>query len=155
MDTILIQEARVRDIPGIMTLREQNLHRYEKRGAPTLFPDHDTILTRTMGSIGQPFCFCGVALDREKVVGCLLLRILECPLNRGALIAVQEVFVIDPIYRGLGFAKQLLEKGETWAWDNGVSGILLAYRADEPHADWFERQSYRPLETYVVKERAR
>ena len=107
---MVIQEARPRDLPGILALREQTLARYRERGAPVLNPDHETILARTQQAIEQPFAWCGVALDGETVVGCLLLRLMECPLNRHKLVAVQEVFVTAPAARGLGLGVQLLAK---------------------------------------------
>lgn len=152
---MVIQEARPRDLPGILALREQTLARYRERGAPVLNPDHETILARTQQAIEQPFAWCGVALDGETVVGCLLLRLMECPLNRHKLVAVQEVFVTAPAARGLGLGVQLLAKAETWAFENGATEVLLAYRADEPHAPWFTRRGYVPLENYVVKSIAR
>ncbi len=149
--TVVYHVARPRDLPEILRLRTDNLRRYADRGAPTLTPDRETITARTREAMDSQFAKCYVALDGERVVGCLMLKLLLSPLNQHQIIAVQEVFVVDPAYRGAGIGGQLLQRGEQWAKDNGAAAVLCLYRADEPHEAWFTDRGYVPLETYVVK----
>lgn len=148
---ILIQRARPRDLPGIIALRERNLARYRGKGDLPLTPDHDTLWRRCAEAIASPMARIDVALDGETVIGCLFLRLAESPLNMTRLIAIQEVFVVEPDARGQGLGQQLLTRGEQWAREAGVDAVALVCHVGERLEGWFEQRDYRPYETFCIK----
>lgn len=147
----LIQTARPCDLPGIVALRERNLKRYEARGHLPLSYDHDTLWRRCADAMASPMARLDVVLDGDAIVGCLFLRLTESPLNMMRLIAIQEVFVIEPDYRGQGLGRTLLERGEQWAKDNGAESLALVCHTGEELEPWFEQRGYPQYETFCIK----
>lgn len=148
---LLIQRARPRDLPGIVALRERNLMRYDEKGDLPLTFHHETIWRRCAEAISSPLSRVDVVLDQELVVGCLFLRLAESPLNMTRLIGIQEVFVIEPPYRGRGLGQRLLERGEQWAKENGAELLALVCHTGEGLESWFATRGYPQYETFCVK----
>ena len=147
----LIQRARPRDLPGIVALRERNLMRYQERGPLPLSYDHDTLWRKCAEALTSPMARIEVVLDGESVIGCLFLRLAESPLNMMRLIAIQDVFVVEPEYRGHGIGQQLLERGEQWAREAGVEAVALVCHTGEGLEAWFEKRGYPTYETFCMK----
>ena len=147
----LIQTARPCDLPGIVALRERNLRRYMEKDELPLSTHHETLWRRCAEAIASPFARVDVVLDGAEVVGCLFLRLTENPLNSQCLIALQEVFVIEPSHRGQGLGRALLERGEKWARDHQAEAIGLACHTGEDLDDWFMKHGYPAYETFRIK----
>ena len=148
---LLIQTARPCDLPGIVALRERNLRRYQEKDELPLSFQHETIWRRCADALASPMARLDIVLDGESVVGCLFLRLAESPLNMMRLIAIQEVFVIEPNYRGQGLGRTLLERGEQWAKDNGAESLALVCHTGEGLEEWFEARGYPQYETFCIK----
>lgn len=90
----------------------------------------------------QGLCALFVAYNDIKVVGYLVVYVVETPHIKGYLQALSDALYVDNEARKHGAANKLIKMAEQYATDMGCSFMTLCFKAANPHTKFCHSIGY-------------
>lgn len=145
---MIVRRAELADVPAIVAM---GLRFAAEEYRDYLNPDEASLTQLAQNVISGPTSIGFVAQEATDgpVVGMIGLMTYRQPMS-GALVATEIVWWMEPEARGAKAAIHLLNKGETWAREQGATKFQMIAPTDHV-GHFYERMGFKKLETHYQR----